>query len=102
MSRRKRIILSGIVAAVVCAAVVGFLRWWRDYPVHHFAVVREGVLYRSGQPDEGQLALLLSRYHIRTVVNLRGQAPDKDWYRREVAFCQGHGIELVPVAMDEK
>lgn len=101
MSRRRRIILSVIVACVISVAVVGVLRWWRDYPVHHFAVVREGVLYRSGQPDEGQLAFLSKRYRIRTIVNLRGQAPDKEWYRSEAAFCQGHGIEFVSLAMDE-
>ena len=102
MSRRKRIILSGIVAAAVCVAVGGFLLWWQDYPVHHFGIVREGVLYRSGQPDESQLAVLVRRHRIRTVVNLRGQAPDKDWYRREVAFCQGRGIKLVHVTMSKQ
>lgn len=76
--------------------------WWKDYPVHHFAVVRDGVLYRSGQPDAKQLEHLRGRYHIRTVVNLRGAAPDQEWYRQEAEYCRRHGIRMVDIPMKEK
>jgi protein-tyrosine phosphatase len=86
--------------AVVASATVVGVQWYRKvHPVHHFAVVREGVLYRSGQPDSGQFHKLLEQYRLRTVVNLRGQMPDENWWRQEQEVCRRHGLKLVSIDM---
>jgi predicted protein tyrosine phosphatase len=49
----------------------------------NFRTVLPGEVYRSSQPSPEQLEQFVQRYHIRTVVNLRGVCPDVDWYRDE-------------------
>ncbi|MCY2932325.1 MAG: tyrosine-protein phosphatase [Planctomycetota bacterium] len=93
--------IAALVAVAASAAGGGAAYWWKDYPVHHFAVVKEGVLYRSGQPDPGQLRLLVSRYGIRTVVNLRGLRSDDPWWRAEAAFCGRQGLRVLNMEMGE-
>ncbi len=66
--------------------------------LRHFGVVEEGVLYRCGQPTPAQLAEVIQRHGLRTVVSLRGSRdaddPD-DWERAERAVCAAHGVEFV-------
>ncbi|NUQ47715.1 MAG: tyrosine-protein phosphatase [Phycisphaerae bacterium] len=69
--------------------------------LRHFGVVREGVLYRCGQPRPDELAALIDRYNIRTVISLRGSrsADDPDgWeaHEREVCTAKGTAFELIP------
>jgi protein tyrosine/serine phosphatase len=60
----------------------------------NFRVVREGVLYRSGQMTPSGLRRMVDDYGIRTVVSLRdsytpgGLAPDRD----EEKFCKRLGL----------
>ena len=35
---------------------------------------------------------VITRYSVRTVINLRGPAPNEAWYRGEVATCQALGV----------
>jgi protein tyrosine phosphatase (PTP) superfamily phosphohydrolase (DUF442 family) len=58
-------------------------------------VVEPGVLYRSGQPDDGDLTELLKAVPVKTIVNARGGPKDSGWYRREAEFARKHGINLV-------
>jgi hypothetical protein len=83
----------------LATAVVGTLVWLHDWPVHHFGVVEEGVLYRGGQPDARALAYIIRRYKIRTVVNLRGPSPQEDWWHIERQVCQKHGVRMVDVSV---
>ena len=43
---------------------------------HNFAEVIPGRLYRSNHPTPATLAVLVRRYGVRTVVNLRGDKPN--------------------------
>lgn len=101
MKWKRRGLIAALVVLAVSAAVGGAAYWWKDYPVHHFAVVKEGVLYRSGQPDPGQLRRLVNRYGIRTVVNLRGLRGDDPWWRAETDFCARRGLRVLNMEMGE-
>jgi len=54
--------------------------------------VIEGEIYRSKQPDSGDLRGAKAQLGLATVVNLRGQFPDEDWYREEVKTCRDLGL----------
>ncbi|MEI7835964.1 MAG: tyrosine-protein phosphatase [Planctomycetota bacterium] len=98
--KRKRTIVV-LACLAIGSAMGGVAIWLNDYPVHHFSVVREGVLYRSGQPDPGQLRRLVDRYGIRTVVNLRGQRTEDVWWRGETAFCNKRVLHMKNIEMGE-
>ncbi len=50
----------------------------------NFHPITEGEAYRSAQLDRDELIYYLGKYHIRTVLNLRGSNPDASWYRQEI------------------
>ena len=94
---RKKLIL-----ALLVVAAGGAVAWTvadRYYPVHHWAVVHPGVLYRSGQPDAGQIRRLARRYHIRTVVNLRAAERPGPWLDVERRALDQAGVARVDIAM---
>ncbi len=57
-----------------------------------------GVVYRSGQLDGRQLNDILRRKGIRSVVNLRGQAPE-DWYDTEARGTAEAGVSQEDVTL---
>lgn len=56
----------------------------------NFGIVGDGVLYRSGQPDEEFLLYLKNTYKIKTIVALRMDIPEF-----EERFCKDNDINLV-------
>jgi len=64
--------------------------------------VTPGVLYRSGQLTPEQLADVVDRYGIRTVVNLRAENEytRSDWYEAEVATAAELGVTHVDLPMN--
>ena len=88
--------LAGALAAA-CAAV-----WYHRWPIRHFGVVEEGVLYRGAQPDARGWRRLRDHFHIRTVMDLREDEPNEPWAVEERRFCAANGITYVklPVGHD--
>jgi protein tyrosine/serine phosphatase len=76
---------------------------WRLYYIllaGNFHAVADGQCYRGAQPSAADLATLVRRHHIRTVINLRGVADeDEPWYPLEVKTAGELGIKLVDVGM---
>jgi protein tyrosine/serine phosphatase len=61
-------------ATVVVALMVGVPLWYKhehDRHFRNFRVVKEGVLYRSGQMDLDGLKRIVRDYDIRTIISLR-------------------------------
>jgi protein tyrosine/serine phosphatase len=97
---------SSLLPALRLAAVFGLIAGPVVYACHrqnqtrHFRVVRDGVLYRSGQTTLAGLRRLVDDFGIRTVVSLRdsyvlgGTPPDA----AEEEFCQGMDILYVRIS----
>ena len=54
---------------------------------YNFHEVDAGRFYRSAQLPPTILDEVIQDYGIRTVINLRGRSPHKEWYLQEVATC---------------
>ncbi len=65
----------------------------------NFHEVIAGEVYRCGQPTANQLDVLIRRYGIRTVVNLRGNNFDDDWYWEEKRTAERLGAVMVDVGL---
>lgn len=73
--------------------------------MRHFGAVAEGVLYRCGQPTPAELAELIERLSLRTVVSLRGTRNQDDpdaWEQSEREVCQRNGAAFVTIPCNHK
>jgi len=59
---------------------------------HNFHSVSDGRVYRSGQMSGDSLEETIRSVGIKTVVNLRGDHADSDWYRDEIDTAQRMGV----------
>jgi protein tyrosine/serine phosphatase len=61
-------------------------------------VVDEGLVYRSAQPVEN-LEALIDRYHLVTVLNLRGGSEADPWYKDEVLVTRRRGVDFYDIPL---
>ncbi len=66
-----------------------------EYLPKNVGIVREGVLYRSGQLEPKHFESTLDRFGIRTVIQLNPHVGN-EW---EETLAQRHGAELVSIPM---
>jgi protein tyrosine/serine phosphatase len=90
---------AALLAGCGLAATDGFA-WLR--PTDNFHAVKAGQAYRSGQLDGESFKLVFDVFGIRTVINLRGENPDEQWYQQEVAATLEKGVTLVNIPMSAK
>lgn len=95
--RRRAAILSPWVASLLLSSALGFAAY--RLAIDNLAEVVPGELYRSSQIDREGLAAITERYHIRSVLNLRGAQRKKDWYQEEIAASQDLGLMHVDFPM---
>jgi undecaprenyl-diphosphatase len=66
---------------------------------NNFHLVSPKTAYRSAQLDKGELEYYVSKYKIKSIVNLRGKCPDQKWYREEKEVSRALGLEHYDVAL---
>jgi protein tyrosine/serine phosphatase len=90
---RSLLNLSGIVVVTGLIAAPIFLADRLRAQTRNFRVVREGVLYRSGQMQVAGLRRIVHDYGIKTVISLRDGDSTAD--KAEEAFCNKEEITFV-------
>ena len=65
----------------------------------NFHEVLPGQLYRGAQPSGASLAAMVEKYHIKTVVNVRGCGNPAPWYLEECRAAQKHDLNLEDVCL---
>ncbi len=65
--------------------------------LYNFAPVRSGEIYRSAQPSPLMLRYLVSRYQVRSILNLRGRTPGY-----ESAFAARNGLRLYTLDLSSR
>ncbi len=58
----------------------------------NFHVITPDEAYRSAQLDRDELEHYARKYHLRSIINLRGKRPDKGWYLEEIRTARDLGI----------
>ena len=79
-----------VVACVLLLVLLGFLGI-QQYTGNFHAVV-DGEVYRSAQMTGTQLSDYTAKVGLKSVLNLRGAAPDADWYQAEIADSARLGL----------
>ena len=75
-----RAIIHGICAGIlICIGIQVDVFLFRD----NFHTVQDRRVYRSSQLSALRLQQVIDKYHIQTIVNLRGSCPEFTWYQEE-------------------
>lgn len=94
-SLRQRLFLSVFIIALVAGAHIA------NILVHgNFHPITEGEAYRAGQINGAKLEHYLKRYHIKSVLNLRGENSGADWYEDEIGTCKKLSVRHYDLAMN--
>jgi undecaprenyl-diphosphatase len=67
--------------------------------INNFCVVQKGVFYRSAQLSPKKLSFYIKKYTIKTVVNLRGEYPLANWWKKEMAVIRNNNVCFFNVPM---
>jgi protein tyrosine/serine phosphatase len=95
VSKRIRAALAGVLfLGAGLGGYIGYLKL-----VGNFHTVIEGQLYRSAQPTPSQLETYVREHGIKTVINLRGENSNADWYGAEIAATRDLGVEHIDFRM---
>src|SRR5438552_3824984 len=56
-----------------------------------------GEIYRSAQFNHQALKKYTKKWHLKTIINLRGDWPTNHWYRVESRFAKTHQLNYYPM-----
>ncbi|HEV3255753.1 MAG TPA: tyrosine-protein phosphatase [Gemmataceae bacterium] len=97
MRRSVQYLFGTFIAALLVAGPIGYAWYWQRQ-IRNLRVVRDGVLYRSGQMSLAGLKSVVHDYGIRTVISLRdgthpGEPPpdseEEDYcWAQELTYCR--------------
>ncbi len=80
--------------------VVGAGAWGVRFGGDNLRQVVPGQVLRSAQPTADDLARLVRRHGLRTVLNLRTSGVHHEWLRAEEAACSTLGVDLYNIGFD--
>ncbi len=88
-----RVSLGILMATTVVVAPYRYYRWHYNH-AKRLRPVEPGILYRSGQLTAAGFEEALARHQVRTVINLKEEAPDPvlKGGPRESELCRVHGV----------
>jgi len=93
--RRKRI----AVGTASAFTAIFLLLWYIGVFGGNVRTVDEGQVYRSAQITGSHLETVLDGKKIKTVINLRGESSDTEWYRSELASCNTRNIDHIDISL---
>lgn len=96
---RRKWVRCAVAGAVLLALLPVGAEVFRVYAGLNDHEVVPGRVYRTAQPSEGDMAKLVAKDHIRTVLNLRGSAPWDDWYKQECRATFAAGVSQEDVTL---
>lgn len=84
-NKNKRGIVGYLAAGLVLSALALGAHVAHILYTDNFHSVVPGQVFRSGQMGPVELASCIRRHGIRSIVNLRGEHPECQWFREELA-----------------
>lgn len=95
-SRPRRCIRALILLVVLLVAAGGGYTLFVLCVMDNFHTVVPGQVHCSGQPSEKTLRKWISRYGLKTVINLRGRS-SLPFYRMEHEMLAGSGVTIIDI-----
>jgi protein tyrosine/serine phosphatase len=95
MTYKYRISITAIVVLLLLTA--SYFLYMNEQG--NFHPITEGEAYRSAQLDMDEFEDYIHKYHIRSIINLRGENPTKPWYKEEITFCDANNIKHYDISL---
>lgn len=90
----------GLVCFVFCFLIAALLLTYRYF--HNFDTVIPGQVYRSRQLSPQGFHEVFDKYHIKSILNLRGANPGEAWYQDEMKISQQFRVKHYDIALQSK
>lgn len=71
----------------------------KQYIYENFHIVEKNLFYRSAQLSPKRLAYYIRKYGIKTVINLRGENPNEQWWQHEQSIVQRNQVKYYNIPM---
>lgn len=84
-----------VTVAIVMAVLAGGSALAAVHLENNFHAVVDGEAYRSAQPTPDRIRSYSAKYHIATIINLRGTASGQAWYDAEISTAKALGISHI-------
>jgi protein tyrosine/serine phosphatase len=88
LNRNERGVVGYLMAGLLLLALALGAHFAHIFYTDNFHSVVPGQVFRSGQMSPAELASCIRLHGIRSIVNLRGEHPDRQWFRDEVATAR--------------
>jgi protein tyrosine/serine phosphatase len=89
-----------IIISVLLLLLTGYILYFGEQG--NFHTITPGEAYRSAQLDRDELEYYIKKYNIKSILNLRGDNPDADWYKEEIKTCADNHVAHYSVALSAK
>ncbi len=91
---RRKFLFAFISLSILIA---GYFIYFKQQ--NNFHPITVGEAYRSAQMDRDELEYYINKYHLRSILNLRGKNPEEDWYNDEVKISLEYGLTHYDLAL---
>jgi len=99
MSRRFRLTFF-IIISILLLLLISSIIYFEEQG--NFHTITPGEAYRSAQLDRDELKYYIKKYNIKSILSLRGDNPNADWYREEIKTCMDNHVAHYSVALSAK
>jgi protein tyrosine/serine phosphatase len=98
----RRISIKAWVTAFVCVVAFAGCALAASHLNDNFHAIVDGEAYRSAQSSADEIRAYRDKYHIATIINLRGEAHGRSWYDEEVRTAKDLGIRHIDFGMSAR
>jgi len=88
--------------SVITVIVLCFVNSIILYLYPNFHTVLSNKIYRSGQLNTAQFEHYIDKYHIKSILNLRGKRSTRSWYQAEMRVIAATHIQHYDAALPAK
>lgn len=86
-----------LITTLVLFIVIGRIIYLEEQG--NFHTITPGEAYRSAQMDRDELEHYIPKFNIKSVINLRGRHPQKEWWQTEKDVCHHFGVKHFDIAL---
>lgn len=100
MKKNKNNITGYIWLAIIVLAAVAMVK---HFHIRNFHIIKDDILYTSGQPRGMDYTRLLYKHHIAAIVNIRNtnEHREQNWHNEEITWVKNNGVKYIEIPIEK-